>query len=435
MSPISQNRRELLRNAAAVSAVVSLGRFGTTGAFAATEAVRAAARRNLDLLLHQATESRDIAGVVAAAVDLDGILYEGAFGKRDLAKGTDMTLDSVFWIASMTKAITSAAAMQLVEQGKLQLEQPMGELLPDLKSPQVLEGFDDKGQPKLRPAKSAITLRHLLTHTAGFTYDVWNADTARYAKHADLPGIITCKNAALKTPLAFDPGTGWEYGINIDFVGKAVEAVSGQTLDAYLRQNIFTPLGMKDTGFIIGPDQRARLVSVHARKPDGALEPIEFGIPQDPEFFMGGGGLYGTARDYLAFLEMLLHSGKRNGNQVLRPETVALMSKNHIGAINVPGLWKTTAPDASLDVDLAQMFPGQDLKWGLSFLINTREGPAGRSAGSLTWAGLANTFFWLDPSRQVAGVILTQSLPFVDPKVVTLYGQFESGVYKALTAS
>ena len=435
MSAKSQSRRDVLRKAAAISAAASFGGIGTTGAIAATEAARSAAQRNLDLVLRQATESRDIAGVVAAAVAQDGILYEGAFGKRDLAKGTDMTLDSVFWIASMTKAITSAAAMQLVEQGKLQLEQPMGELLPELKSPQVLEGFDQKGEPKLRPAKNPITLRHLLTHTAGFTYDLWNADTARYAKHADLPGIITCKNAALKTPLAFDPGTGWEYGINIDFVGKAVEAVSGQTLDAYLRQNIFTPLGMTDTGFIIGPDQRARLVSVHARKPDGALEPIEFGVPQDPEFFMGGGGLYGTARDYLSFLEMLLRGGKGNGNQVLRPETVATMSNNHIGAINVPGVWKTTTPDASLDVDLAKIFPGQDLKWGLSFLINTREGPAGRSAGSLSWAGLANTYFWLDPTRQVAGVILTQSLPFVDPKAIALYGLFESGVYKALTAA
>jgi methyl acetate hydrolase len=435
MSAKSQSRRDVLRKAAAISAAASFGGIGTTGAIAASEGARSAAQRNLDPVLRQATESRDIAGVVAAAVTQDGILYEGAFGKRDLAKGTDMTLDSVFWIASMTKAITSAAAMQLVEQGKLQLEQPMGALLPELKSPQVLEGFDQKGEPKLRPAKNPITLRHLLTHTAGFTYDIWNADTARYAKHAGLPDIITCKNAALKTPLAFDPGTGWEYGINIDFVGKAVEAVSGQTLDAYLRQNIFGPLGMVDTGFIIGPDQRARLVSVHARKPGGALEPIEFGVPQDPEFFMGGGGLYGTARDYVSFLQMLLHGGKGNGNQVLRPETVAAMANNHIGAINVPGVWKTTAPDASLDVDLAKMFPGQDLKWGLSFLINTRQGPAGRSAGSLSWAGLANTYFWLDPTRQVAGVILTQSLPFVDPKATALYDQFEAGVYKALAAS
>src|SRR5262245_58458808 len=216
MSSKSQSRRDVLRMAAAISAAASFGGIGTTGASAAIEATRAAAQRHLDPIMRQAAERRDVAGVVAAAATRDGILYEGAFGKRDLAKGTDMTRDSVFWIASMTKAVTSAAAMQLVEQGKLQLEQPMGALLPELKSPQVLEGFDQKGEPKLRPAKGAITLRHLLTHTAGFTYDIWNADTARYAKQAGLPGIITCKNAALKTPLAFDPGTGWEYGINID---------------------------------------------------------------------------------------------------------------------------------------------------------------------------------------------------------------------------
>jgi CubicO group peptidase (beta-lactamase class C family) len=435
MTAKPQSRRDVLKSAAAISAAASFAKIETTSAVAATDAVRTAAQRNLDPAFQRAAEVKDVAGVVAMAATEDGILYQGAFGKRDLAKGTDMTLDSVFWIASMTKAITSAGAMQLVEQGKLQLEQPMGALLPDLASPQVLEGFDDKGEPKLRAAKGPITLRHLLTHTAGFTYDLWDANTARYAKYAQLPGIITCKNAALKTPLAFDPGTGWEYGTNIDFVGKAVEAVSGQSLDAYLRQNIFAPLGMSDTGFIIGPDQRTRLVSVHQRKPDGSLEPIEFGVPQDPEFFMGGGGLYGTARDYLAFLQMLLNGGKGNGAQVLRPETVALMGKNHIGAINVPGLWKTTAPDATLDVDLAKMFPGQDLKWGLSFLINPQQGPAGRSGGSLTWAGLANTYFWLDPSKRVAGVILTQSLPFVDPRAVGLYAQFENGVYKALSAS
>ena len=173
---------------------------------------------------------------------------------------------------------------------------------------------------------------------------------------------------------------------------------------------------------------------MHARKPDGSLEPIEFGVPQDPEFFMGGGGLYGTARDYLAFLQMLMHGGKFNGAQVLRPETVALMSQNHIGALNI-GVMRTTAPDASLDVDLPAMFPGQDLKWGLSFLINTKQGPAGRNAGTLSWAGLANTYFWLDPARRVAGVILTQSLPFVDPRAIRLYGQFESGVYKAIGAA
>jgi len=434
MTEKPQSRRDILKTAAAVSAAASFGEVWATAAAATTETVKKAAQSGIDQTLRQAAEAKDVAGVVAMAATEDGVLYQGAFGKRDLAKGTDMTLDSVFWIASMTKAITATAAMQLIEQGKLQLEQPMGALLPELAKPQVLEGFDDKGEPKLRPAKRPITLRHLLTHTAGFTYDLWDANTGRYAKYANLPGIISCKNAALLTPLAFDPGDGWEYGINIDFVGKAVEAVSGKPLNVYLHDHIFAPLAMTDTAFVIGPDQRARLVSVHARKPDGSLEPIEFGVPQDPEFFMGGGGLYGTARDYLTYLQMLMHGGQFNGGQVLRPETVALMSKNHIGAITVPGLWKTAAPDASLDVNLASVF-GPDLKWGLSFLINTQQGPAGRAPGSLTWAGLANTFFWLDPTKRVAGVILTQSLPFVDPRAVKLYGQFESGVYKALSAS
>jgi CubicO group peptidase (beta-lactamase class C family) len=431
MTSIPQSRRNVLKSAAALSAVVSLDTVARTHAWAATDNKQALSA--IDEAMRQAVANKDVAGVVAMAATDNGLLYQGAFGKRDITTGPDMSLDSVFWIASMTKAVTSAAAMQLVEQGKLKLEEPIAAVLPDLASPQVLEGFDDKGAPKLRPAKRPITLRHLLTHTAGFTYDIWNADTGRYQKYANLPGIITCKNAALKTPLASDPGDRWEYGINIDFAGKAVEAISGQNLNVYLREHIFAPLGMTDTGFVIGPDQKKRLVSVHARKPDGSLEPIEFGIPQDPEFFMGGGGLYGTAKDYLAFLQMLVHGGKFNGAQVLKPETVALMAQNHIGDIRVNAdVMKTTSPDASLDVDLGKMFPGQDLKWGLSFLINTKQGPAGRSAGSLSWAGLANTYFWIDPTKRVAGVILTQSLPFVDPRVVNLYGQFESLVYKAV---
>ena len=427
-----QSRRDVLKAAAAISAAASLGAIPTTRARAATDAARRAAQAGIDQILRQAADARDVAGVVATAASDDGLLYQGAFGKRDLVKGSDMTLDTVFWIASMTKAVTSAAAMQLVERGKLRLDQPMATLVPELASPMVLEGFDSKGEPMLRPAHGQITLRQLLTHTAGFTYDVWHPDTVQYIKYAKLPGIITCKNAALKTPLAFDPGERWAYGTNIDFAGKAVEAVSGQLLNVYLRENLFAPLGMTDTGFIIGPDQRARLVSMHQRKPDGALEPIEFMMTQEPEFFMGGGGLYSTARDYLAFLQMLMRGGRHNNAQVLKPETVAMMSINQIGAINVPGLWKTTMPDSSLDVDLARQFPDQELKWGLSFLINTKPGPAGRAAGSLTWAGLANTYFWLDPASRVAGVILTQSLPFVDPRVVKLYGQFETEVYKAL---
>ena len=433
MTRLQQTRRELLKSGAAMSAAVSFAKYGITPSWSAAGAKKDGLNV-VDEVLRQAAEAKEVPGVVAVAANSDGVIYEGAFGKRDLANGTDMTADSVFWIASMTKALTATAAMQLVEQGKLQLDEPISKVLPELAAPQVLEGFDDKGQPKLRPAKRPITLRQLLTHTAGFTYDLWDADTAQYVKAANLPGIISCKNAALTTPLAFDPGDRWEYGINIDFAGKAVEAVSGQGLNVYLREHIFQPLGMKDTDFVIGPDQKKRLVTVHARKPDGGLDPIEFGVPQEPEFFMGGGGLYGTGRDYVAFLQMLMHGGEFNGARLLRPETVAQMSKNNIGDVNISRVvLKTTAPASTPDVDMGQLFPGQDIKWGLSFLINPQEGPAGRSGGSLSWAGLANTYFWVDPSKHVAGVILTQVLPFVDSRVLGLYGKFESGVYKALS--
>ena len=217
----------------------------------------------IDQVLRQKSDAKEIPGVVAMAATSKEVIYQGAFGKRDLSKADAMTPDSVFWIASMTKAITAAGAMQLVEQGKLSLEEPIGKLLPDLAAPQVLEGFDAKGEPKLRPAKKPITLRHLLTHTAGFAYDMWNGDMVKYLEKTGVPGIITCKNDALKTPLMTDPGTRWEYGSNIDFAGKAIEAVTGKRLDAYLRDHLFMPLGMTDTGFKIGDPQRKRLVAMH----------------------------------------------------------------------------------------------------------------------------------------------------------------------------
>jgi methyl acetate hydrolase len=383
---------------------------------------------HIDQMLSHAADAKDVAGVVAMAAGDKGELYHGAFGKRDVSKAPAMTLDTVFWIASMTKAITSTAAMQLVEQGKLSLDAPLGKLLPELAAPQVLEGFDAAGAPKLRPARRPITLRHLLTHTAGFAYDIFNAEIGRYMQQTGLPGIITCKNDALRTPLVFDPGDRWEYGINVDWVGKAVEAVSGKSLDQYLRDHIFAPLHMTDTGFVLTSDHRARLAAMHQRKPDGSLEPIPFEVPQEPEFFMGGGGLYGTARDYLTFLQMLLHGGQFKGARILREETVKLMGTNQIGALSA-GVMKTAMPELSNDVDF---FPGMELKWGFGFLINTQKSPTGRSPGSLAWAGLANTYFWIDPVKRVTGVFLSQTLPFADARSVKLLGQFESAVYSAL---
>lgn len=388
-------------------------------------------KAQIDQVLRQKSDAREIPGVVAIAADSKELIYQGAFGKRDLSKDDAMMLDSVFWIASMTKAITAAAAMQLVEQGKLSLDAPIGRVLPDLASPQVLEGFDAGGEPMLRPARNPITLRHLMTHTAGFCYNMWNGDMVQYLEKTGLPAVTTCKNDALKTPLMTDPGTRWEYGINIDFVGKAVEAVSGKRLDAYLRDHLFTPLGMTDTSFKISESQRKRLVAMHSREADGSLAPIPFELEQEPEFHMGGGGLYGTAGDYIKFTQMILNKGRGNGNQVLKPETVAMMGQNHIGELTMTRMTSAVA-FATNDVDL---YPDMAKKWGLSFLITTEQTSEGRSPGSLAWAGLANTYYWIDPARDVTGVILMQVLPFADQQCLEAFAGFERGVYAGLDAT
>lgn len=385
-------------------------------------------RQSIDRIFSEAVASKAMPGIVAVAAADKGVLYEGAFGKRELGKDAPMTVDTVVWIASMTKAITATAAMQLVERGKLDLERPASGVVGELATAKVLEGFDAAGKPRLRAPKRPITLRHLLTHTAGFAYELWAPAIAKYQEATGTPGITTCTNAALTTPLLFDPGDRWEYGINIDWVGKMVEAVSGQKLDRYFQEHVFGPLGMKDTSFKLSPSQRARLASVHQRGADGTLAPIEFGLPQEPEFLMGGGGLYGTASDYLAFCQMILHDGRCKGGQVLRPETVAQMAQNHIGALEV-GMFKTAMPALSNDIEL---FPGMSKKWGLSFLLNTQHAPTGRSAGSLAWAGLANTYFWIDRTKRVCGVFLSQVFPFYDHTVVDLLVKFETEVYRAL---
>jgi methyl acetate hydrolase len=388
-------------------------------------------KAQIDQVLRRMSETSEIPGVVAMAANSKEVIYQGAHGKRDLSRDDAMTLDSVFWIASMTKAVTAAAAMQLVERGKLALDAPIGQLLPDLAAPQVLEGFDAKGEPRLRPANKPITLRHLLTHTAGFSYPMWNGDMQQYLDKSGTPSARTGLNASLRVPIMTDPGTRWEYGINIDWVGKAVEAASGLRLDAYLRDHIFTPLGMTDTAFRIGDAQRQRLVGVHARGADGSLTTIPFEVEQNPEFHAGGGGLYGTAGDYIKFTRTILSKGRGNGHQVLEPETIATMAENHIGELNMTG-FKSYAASLTNDVDF---FPDMAKKWGLSFLINTARTPEGRSPGSLSWGGLANTYYWIDPARDVTGVILMQVLPFCDGKCLEAFSGFERGVYAGLDAA
>jgi CubicO group peptidase (beta-lactamase class C family) len=318
--------------------------------------------------------------------------------------------------------------MQLVERGRLQLDSPAADVVPELAQAQVLEGLDASGTPQLRAPKRAITLKHLLTHTAGFSQDIFSADIMKYQETTGTPAYTTFENAALTTPLLFDPGERWEYGINIDWVGKIVEAVSGQRLGAYLQHNLFAPLGMHSTSFQISPAQRARLASMHARGPDEALAVVPFELPQEPQFQSGGAGLYSTAPDYLRFTQMLLHRGTFNGTQVLQPATVHTMAQNHIGDLHC-GELRSIAPALA---HTANFFPGMSQKWGLSFLINTVQTPQGRSPGSLAWSGLANTFFWIDPTKRVTGVFMTQQLPFFDPKAIALFRAYEAAVYQAL---
>jgi CubicO group peptidase (beta-lactamase class C family) len=385
---------------------------------------RAEAQEQIDSVLRHAVEAREVPGVVAMAASDEGPIYEGAFGVRDLGSGQAMTLDTVFRIHSMTKAITSVAAMQLVEEGRLSLDAPVPAIDPTLGAPQVLEGFGASGAPILRPARRPITLRHLLTHTAGFVYEFWNADALRYVEATGTPRVPGSL-AALQRPLAFDPGEKWEYGINTDWVGRIIEAVSGKSLDAYLRERIFALLGMGDTGFVPSPDQHARHASVHQRQADGSLAAQPLPAPSTPEFYSGGGGLRSTAGDYLTFLRMLLHEGSLGGVRILAPETVALMNQNQIGHLPA-GIMRSSIPEVSNDVDF---FPGAEIRWGLAYMLNLEPGPNGRSAGTVSWAGLANSYYWLDPARRVAGVILMQLLPFADPAAVRLYRQFERAVY------
>jgi methyl acetate hydrolase len=380
----------------------------------------------VDKCLEGAAEAGRVPGVTAAVGSADGVRYEGAFGERSLNSGVPMTVDTVVWVASMTKAITGAVAMQQVERGNLSLDAPASEVCPYLGKVEVLEGFADDGTPRLRAPKRPVTLRHLLTHSAGFAYEIWNADYVTYMERTGTPSIFGCVNKGLEMPLVSDPGDRWEYGINIDWAGKMVEAVTGKDLDTVMRTDLFEPLGMSSTGFKITDGQRERLAGVHVRSADG-LAPLEFEMPQEPEFWMGGGGLYSTVGDYLRFTRMILRGGELDGQRVLAPETVAEMSRNSMGDCDV-----TTLVSIHPFSNDANFYPGMTQKYGLSFLINTEDTPEGRSAGSLAWAGLANSYYWIDPAKNVTGVFATQIFPFADVEAFALFKEFESAVYASL---
>ena len=376
----------------------------------------------VDEVLRSGIIRRKIPAVVGMAASENKTLYAGAFGTRD-SSGVPVRVDSIFQIASMTKAITTVAALQLVEQGNVDLAEPVARHLPQLTQLDVLDGFDAAGKPSLRPATTPITLRHLLTHTSGLCYDTWDGNMFRYMSSAPTA------NLSKAGPLMFEPGARWQYGQGVDWAGRLVETISGTTLETYFQEKICRPLGMQDTSYILPAAKFDRMVNRFHRENGSDLKEDERKLPSPPTSFNGGGGLYSTGADYVRFMQMILNHGTGpNGVRILQPRTVDSMMTNQIGELSA-GKMKSFKPNTSADVDIQ---PGHTERWGLGFLINTTPYAGGRSAGSLAWAGLFNTFYWIDPKRRRCAVILMQYLPFVDKEAVGLLDDFERAIYRHL---
>jgi methyl acetate hydrolase len=381
---------------------------------------------SIDGVLQSAVERGDVPGVVGLAAGDDGVIYEGAAGVREAGAADPITPDTMMRIASMTKMVTTVAALQLVERGELDLDAPVATYRPEFADLQVLEGFDGD-TPRLRDPKTQATVRQLATHTTGLGYWFWNADIDRYEQLTGVPNVLPGSADVFKSPLIADPGDRLEYGINTDWLGRVVEAISGRSLADFVDENITGPLGMKSTTRRMSPRQRAKSTPIHVRGEDGQWVASDIDWAQEPEFWGGGHYLYSTPRDYLRFQRMLLGRGTFEGITLLAPSTVDEAFRNQIGDLNFPAEQPTAHPELSADVNL-----GPGLKWGLGLLLNEEGQPGMRAAGSGAWAGLFNTHFWVDPTSRVTGSIFSQVLPFGDAGAFQMYVDFEQAVYASL---
>lgn len=329
-----------------------------------------------------------------------------------------MNKDAIFAIASMTKPVTSVAVMQLVEAGKVKVDEPASTYLPELAKVSVIENG------KLRQPKNPVLVRHLLTHTAGFSYEFMNPEILELVKGGKVPSLMIGGDGFLRAPLLFDPGQRWEYGISTDWLGRLVERVSGQKLDEYFRANIFEPLGMVDSYFLVPENKKARIAKVYQRKEDRSLAEQASPSSISSGFLSGGGGLFSTAADYMKFAQAIMHGGQR----ILKPETVALMGQNQIGDLN-------TTPFRSLIPQLAKngaVLPGALDKFGFGFALNSKPIEKGRGANTMSWVGVFNTFFWIDREKKVCAVLMTQMSPGLDDGPAKLLEDFDRAVYSWL---
>ena len=372
----------------------------------------------LSTFLKAAVARGDVPGVVALVVNHEETLYQGGFGKLNVAGNIDMPTDAIFRIASMTKPMTSVAVMMLFEEGKLGLDDEVSKYLPAFKGRPVIARFNDKdGTYETRPASRAITIRHLLTHTSGIGYGF--TDPRLF--------ILTNKTRLVETelPLLHDPGEKWSYGASTRVLGDVVAKISGQPIDVFLKARILDPLGLRDTSYDVPAAKVDRLATSHQRTGGKLTEQPNPSTP--PVTVRGDGGLYSTARDYGVFLQMLLNEGRLGNTKILTPRSVRLMTQNQIGKVVVQ-----RQPDA--DTARTRPFPigaGFD-KFGLGFQIAVQTGPNLRSAGSYSWAGINNTHFWVDPNKQIGVVLLMQVLPFYDENAIGVLRGFEQAVYRHL---
>lgn len=390
----------------------------------------------LNALLHHLTQApgpEGLVGVVAMLTDREGVCYAGAAGVRELGQAAPMTLDTVFALYSTTKPLTAVCLMQLVEEGRLRLDDAVGDTLPEIDQLQVLDGLDDAGQPRTRAPKRRIRIRDLLLHTAGLGYEFFHADDLRYRSACGVPSVGTAKPESLRTVLLHDPGEAWTYGVSIDWLGRVIEAVRGQRLGEVMAERLFAPLGMTDTGFSLNDSQRARAATLHKRKPDGSLQAVPQATPrQPPASDMGGQGLFGTVGDYMRFIRMWLNDGAGPTGPVLRPETIHAMCQDGLAPLGLSaGGWGSALPSLAR---AGEFCLGTPKGWAYSFLLNRAATPTGRPAGSLMWAGLGNCHFWIDRASGLGGFWATHLLPFHDAVAHRGFEAFEAQVYRGENA-
>jgi methyl acetate hydrolase len=382
----------------------------------------------LNRVIDEAVARQDLPFAVAMTAHADGVIWSGAAGEA--APGKAAALDTVFRIFSMTKAVGSTAAMILMDRGQLKPDTPVESVLPEFASVQLLEGFDADGKPRLRAPKVKATARHLATHTSGLTYEFWNSVMPRYMEATGAPTILSGLKVALNYPLLFEPGERWDYGIGIDWLGQMVEKIDGRRIDQFCKEEIFDPLGMNDTRCEVEPHMAARLAGVSIRGEDGKFAPFELAPPSHPEFYGMGHALYSTAPDYMRFLRMYLNKGTLDGKRILSEAGVDSMLANQIGNTPIPCL-KTVAPPITAD---AEFFPGKRKSHSMAFMRFDEDIPGMRHAGSQGWAGVLNSHYWFDPKAGIAGVLMTQSLPFVEPRFLDTYERFERATYRQASA-